>query len=241
MVSTDFCLVIKVGEKMEVQPGMEFRVGYEEAVKCGAEVALGDRPIQVFWNHHWCLYFMLFQRCSHMFFSFMLFRAPLRLQRITCTLSHFDQLCLLRFSVAVSSGWWHIFSKHLQITLRRAWGMMSMWSKAKLIYSILSGCIFMPSAEELAEMVIIFASFCRLVQMRCLTMVIFLSSRHEFFLGVPDFILSLFFLDSNHDCWSFFESPHSWAKSVWCFLSTLNFPSSGNFLGLSGYLITFWK
>lgn len=45
---TDFFLVIKVGEKMEVQPGKEFQVGYEEAVKCGAEVALGDRPIQVF-------------------------------------------------------------------------------------------------------------------------------------------------------------------------------------------------
>ena len=63
--------------------------------------------------------------------------------------------------------------------------MMGMWSKAKLIYSILSGCIFMPTAEELAEMVIIFASFFRLVQMRCLTMVIFLSSRHEFFFGCP--------------------------------------------------------
>lgn len=41
-----FCF-LKVGEKLEVLPGAEFRVGYEEALACGAKVILGDRPVHV--------------------------------------------------------------------------------------------------------------------------------------------------------------------------------------------------
>ena len=44
---TNFCYFWEVGEKLEVTPGTEFRVAYEEAVRCGASVTLGDRPIQV--------------------------------------------------------------------------------------------------------------------------------------------------------------------------------------------------
>lgn len=44
---THFSHFWKVGEKLEVVPGTEFRVAYEEAVRCGASVTLGDRPIQV--------------------------------------------------------------------------------------------------------------------------------------------------------------------------------------------------
>ncbi len=38
---------LKVGEKLEVLPGSEFRVGYEQALACGAKVTLGDRPVHV--------------------------------------------------------------------------------------------------------------------------------------------------------------------------------------------------
>lgn len=42
-----FTLWLKVGEKLEVIPGSEFRIAYEEALKCGASVVLGDRPVEV--------------------------------------------------------------------------------------------------------------------------------------------------------------------------------------------------
>ena len=37
----------KVANKLEVFPGSEFRVAYEEAMKYGGRVILGDRPVQV--------------------------------------------------------------------------------------------------------------------------------------------------------------------------------------------------
>ncbi len=40
-------MLLKVGEKLEVLPGSEFRVGYEQALACGAKVTLGDRPVHV--------------------------------------------------------------------------------------------------------------------------------------------------------------------------------------------------
>ena len=43
-----------MGEKLEVVPGTEFRVAYEEAVRCGASVTLGDRPIQVLYVDPLC-------------------------------------------------------------------------------------------------------------------------------------------------------------------------------------------
>ncbi|KAL6553568.1 hypothetical protein OROGR_007410 [Orobanche gracilis] len=39
----------KVASKLEVFPGAEFRVAYEEAAKYGARVILGDRPVHL---HH---------------------------------------------------------------------------------------------------------------------------------------------------------------------------------------------
>jgi flagellar hook-basal body complex protein FliE len=43
----------KVGEKLEVIPGSEFRIAYEEALKCGASVVLGDRPVEVTLKRTW--------------------------------------------------------------------------------------------------------------------------------------------------------------------------------------------
>eukprot|EP00850_Spirogloea_muscicola_P017526 SM000151S01514 [mRNA] locus=s151:331450:333268:+ [translate_table: standard] len=39
-------LLAKIAERMEIHPGQEFQVAYEEALACGAVVKLGDRPIK---------------------------------------------------------------------------------------------------------------------------------------------------------------------------------------------------
>ncbi|TVU20052.1 hypothetical protein EJB05_36239, partial [Eragrostis curvula] len=74
----------KVASQLEVLPGAEFRVAFEEARNYGGKVILGDRPVQ--------------------------------------------------------------------ITLRRTWGKMSLWHRAKLLYCILFQSIFLPSPEELNKM-----------------------------------------------------------------------------------------
>lgn len=38
---------MKVANKLEVYPGSEFRVAFEEARSYGGKVVLGDRPVQV--------------------------------------------------------------------------------------------------------------------------------------------------------------------------------------------------
>lgn len=36
-----------MASQLEVFPGTEFRVAYEEAIKYGGKVILGDRPVEV--------------------------------------------------------------------------------------------------------------------------------------------------------------------------------------------------
>ncbi|KAL6135277.1 hypothetical protein ACLB2K_067505 [Fragaria x ananassa] len=43
----------KVASKLEVFPGAEFRVGYDEAMKYGGKVVLGDRPVQITLQRTW--------------------------------------------------------------------------------------------------------------------------------------------------------------------------------------------
>ncbi|KAM0896422.1 hypothetical protein ACQ4PT_023208 [Festuca glaucescens] len=74
----------KVASQLDVLPGAEFRVGYEEAMKYGGKVVLGDRPVQ--------------------------------------------------------------------ITLRRTWGMMSLWQRTKFLYYIIFQSLFLPSPEDLNKM-----------------------------------------------------------------------------------------
>lgn len=74
----------KVANKLEVFPGSEFRVAYEEAMKYGGKVILGDRPVNT--------------------------------------------------------------------TLRRTWGKMPLWHKAKLLYSLLFQAVFLPSPDDLNKM-----------------------------------------------------------------------------------------
>ncbi|ESW04564.1 hypothetical protein PHAVU_011G106000 [Phaseolus vulgaris] len=61
----------KIASKLEVFPGSEFRVAYEEAIKYGGRVILGDRPVQItlrrtwskmpLWHKTKLLYSLLFQ------------------------------------------------------------------------------------------------------------------------------------------------------------------------------------
>ncbi|GMJ06382.1 hypothetical protein like AT1G05270 [Hibiscus trionum] len=63
------CL-LEVGRLLEVVPGSEFRVAYEEASKCGAKVILGDRPIHITWRRFsgkmtlWQIVKLLYVLCS---------------------------------------------------------------------------------------------------------------------------------------------------------------------------------
>ncbi|KAH0458679.1 hypothetical protein IEQ34_011493 [Dendrobium chrysotoxum] len=75
---------LKVAERLEVFPGAEFRVAFEEAISYGARVFLGDRPVN--------------------------------------------------------------------ITLRRTWGKMSIWHRAKFLYYIIFQTFFLPSPEDLNKM-----------------------------------------------------------------------------------------
>ncbi|KAI3795419.1 hypothetical protein L1987_38072 [Smallanthus sonchifolius] len=43
----------KVASRLEVFPGSEFRVAYEEAMKCGGKVVLGDRPVNITLRRTW--------------------------------------------------------------------------------------------------------------------------------------------------------------------------------------------
>lgn len=74
----------KIASKLEVFPGSEFRVAYEEAIKYGGRVILGDRPVQ--------------------------------------------------------------------ITLKRTWSKMPLWYKTKLVYSLLFQAVFLPSSDDLNNM-----------------------------------------------------------------------------------------
>lgn len=40
-------LASKVASQLDVLPGAEFRVAFEEAMSYGGKVILGDRPVQV--------------------------------------------------------------------------------------------------------------------------------------------------------------------------------------------------
>eukprot|EP00268_Persea_americana_P017869 TRINITY_DN18714_c0_g1_i6.p1 TRINITY_DN18714_c0_g1~~TRINITY_DN18714_c0_g1_i6.p1 ORF type:complete len:428 (+),score=67.16 TRINITY_DN18714_c0_g1_i6:85-1368(+) len=61
----------KVADKLEVLPGSEFRVAFEEAMSYGAKVILGDRPVQItllrtwgkmsLWHKAKFLFYILFQ------------------------------------------------------------------------------------------------------------------------------------------------------------------------------------
>ncbi|CAN4104811.1 unnamed protein product [Withania somnifera] len=45
--------LVKVANRLEVVPGSEFRVAYEEAMKYGGKVILGDRPVQITLRRTW--------------------------------------------------------------------------------------------------------------------------------------------------------------------------------------------
>ncbi|CAL5394331.1 unnamed protein product [Camellia sinensis] len=118
----------KVASKLEVLPGSEFRVAFEEASKYGGKVILGDRPIQ---RHQNWLYLQNITYC-------ILLSKRILLEREGC-------------------GVWPVLSENANtlskyITLRRTWAKMPLWHKTKLIYSLLFQALFLPSPEDLTKM-----------------------------------------------------------------------------------------
>jgi len=43
----------KIGSYIKVEPGMEFRAAYEEGIKIGAKIVLGDRPLEITLKRAW--------------------------------------------------------------------------------------------------------------------------------------------------------------------------------------------
>ncbi|MED6161146.1 hypothetical protein PIB30_057983 [Stylosanthes scabra] len=41
------CMYLEIGRELKIIPGSEFRIAYQEAIKYGGKVVLGDRPIEV--------------------------------------------------------------------------------------------------------------------------------------------------------------------------------------------------
>lgn len=87
----------KVASQLEVVPGAEFRAAYEEAVKYGGKVLLGDRPVQITLQRAWAkmplwhktkfLYILLFQ-------AFFL-PEPEDIKKMLKELENFDMLTLV--------------------------------------------------------------------------------------------------------------------------------------------------
>lgn len=128
-----------MGEKLEITPGTEFRIAYEEAVKYGASVTLGDRPIQVCW-------IPLLRNCqitiNDEFVVFVYFLGR--------RFSFVDTARILH---------WFNFGKSVQVTLKRTWGMMSTWHKIKLLFGVLTASFDLPSADEFQALVNFLTSF----------------------------------------------------------------------------------
>nr|GEW36120.1 TraB domain-containing protein [Tanacetum cinerariifolium] len=87
----------KVASKLEVFPGSEFRVAYEEAMKYGGRVVLGDRPVNITLKRTWSrmpLWHKTKLMYSLMFQSIFL-PSPLRLKEMLNDLNDVDMLTLV--------------------------------------------------------------------------------------------------------------------------------------------------
>jgi len=104
-------------------------VAYEEAIKYGGKVILGDRPVQVIMI---CLSVVSKQSFNNVM--------------------HFMSVYSFK-SVPQSSVYSLILYFSKQITLKRTWAKMPLWHKVKFLYSILFQAVFLPGAEELEKMV----------------------------------------------------------------------------------------
>lgn len=87
----------KVATKLEVFPGSEFRIAYEEAMSYGAKVILGDRPVQITLRRTWermsLLHKTKFLFC--MFFQAIWLPSPEELNKMMRQMGDVDVLTLL--------------------------------------------------------------------------------------------------------------------------------------------------
>lgn len=87
----------KVAAKLEVFPGSEFRIAYEEAMSYGAKVILGDRPVQITLQRTWAKMGLLhktkFLFC--MFFQAIWLPSPEELNKMMRQMGDVDVLTLL--------------------------------------------------------------------------------------------------------------------------------------------------
>ncbi|KAJ0434022.1 putative TraB family protein [Helianthus annuus] len=87
----------KVASRLEVFPGSEFRVAYEEAMKYGGKVVLGDRPVNITLRRTWSkmpLWHKTKLMYSLMFQSIFL-PSPVRLNEMLKELDDVDMLTLV--------------------------------------------------------------------------------------------------------------------------------------------------
>nr|XP_043613789.1 traB domain-containing protein [Erigeron canadensis] len=87
----------KVASRLEVFPGAEFRVAYEEAMKYGGKVVLGDRPVNITLRRTWSkmpLWHKTKLMYSMMFQSIFL-PSPTRLNEMLKELNDVDMLTLV--------------------------------------------------------------------------------------------------------------------------------------------------
>ncbi|KAJ6866219.1 traB domain-containing protein-like [Populus alba x Populus x berolinensis] len=149
----------KVADKLEVFPGSEFRVAFEEARKYEGKVVLGDRPVQADceFDTMGCMLdiFVLGTGFSLLWLSFLSVNLGPKIphQDIIVHLSLLPQPQLWSEKLSnrgpISGNWRTIIGP---ITLRRTWGKMPVWHKVKFMYSLLFQALFLPSSEDLEKM-----------------------------------------------------------------------------------------
>ncbi|XP_076881125.1 uncharacterized protein LOC143529166 [Bidens hawaiensis] len=87
----------KVASRLEVFPGSEFRVGYEEAMKYGGKVVLGDRPVNITLRRTWSK--MPLWHKTKLVYTFMFqsifLPSPARLNEMLKELDDVDMLTLV--------------------------------------------------------------------------------------------------------------------------------------------------
>ncbi|KAJ6908502.1 hypothetical protein NC651_018797 [Populus alba x Populus x berolinensis] len=145
----------KVSDKLEVFPGSEFRVAFEEARKYEGKVVLGDRPVQADFEDVRKKFTVTslkanlegqqFPIQAYIAIHLKCLSLPWLLDSyISCLVDLSNVYCWIASSA--------LYSCMQTITLQRTWGKMPLWHKVKLLYSLLFQALFLPSSEDLDKM-----------------------------------------------------------------------------------------
>ncbi|XP_010522328.1 PREDICTED: traB domain-containing protein-like [Tarenaya hassleriana] len=87
----------KIASTLEVFPGAEFRVAFEEAVKYGGKVVLGDRPVQITVRRTWAM-MPLWHKAKFVYslvFQAMFLPSPEELNKLLKVMDDVDMLTLV--------------------------------------------------------------------------------------------------------------------------------------------------